>query len=105
MVSKFGGRSGAETERLLDKFSSFFSVFFCKGRVSGRIFRFSGVFCVDCALFRPKRPPGARFWAKTKFQKNLKTCLRRARLFPDSLDISSLFVLWFGGLILCFVND
>ena len=29
--------------------------------VSGCIFRFSGVFCVDSAIFRPKIPPGARF--------------------------------------------
>ena len=53
---------------------------------SGSIFRLSGAFCVDSAIFRPKRPPGARFWAKTKFQKNLKTCLRRARFsFSDFL--------------------
>ena len=36
-------------------------------KVWGCIFRFSGAFCVDCALFRPKRPPGARFWAKADF--------------------------------------
>ena len=62
------------TERVLDKFSIFSSG---KGlqnrcfRVWGHMFRFSGVFCVDCALVRPKRPPGARFGAKTKFQKQL----------------------------------
>ena len=37
--------------------------------VLGRVFRFSGAFCVDCALFRPNRPPGARFWTKTKSQR------------------------------------
>ena len=45
-------------------------------RFSGCIFRFSGVFCIDSDIFRPKITPGARFWAKTKFQKSLKTVLK-----------------------------
>ena len=54
-------------ERLLDKFSSFFLSCFGLHFVfrfvvwggSGRIFRFSGVFCVDSVIFRPTIPPGA----------------------------------------------
>ena len=60
------------TERVLDTFSSFFwrkrlkyMYFSTFLGVLGPIFRLSGVFSVDCALFRPKRPPGGRYWAKT----------------------------------------
>ena len=65
------------TERFLDKFSrlSFLrkrpkTCFFFQDFRGGfnSIFRFSSAFCVDCALFRPKRHPGVRLWAKTKIQ-------------------------------------
>ena len=50
---------GIISERVLDKFSSFLSGFyiilFCFGG-SGSIFRFSGVFCVDSAIFVPQYP-------------------------------------------------
>ena len=38
----------------------------------GTYFQTLWVFYVDCALFRPKRPPGARYWAKTEFLKQLE---------------------------------
>ena len=53
-------------------FSGFLSVLGGFLWVLGRIFRFSGVFCVDCALFRPKRAPAVRFCAQTKLKKKWK---------------------------------
>ena len=38
---------------------------------SGGIFRLSGAFCVDSAIFRTKILPGGRFWAKAKVPSKL----------------------------------
>jgi len=67
-------------ERFLNKFSRFsylrfylkFIIFCGLPSSCESMFRLSGVFCVDPAIFRPKIRPGIDFGAKAKFQKKLE---------------------------------
>ena len=74
--------------------------------VSASIFRFSGAFCVDCALFRPKRPLGPDVGPKQNFKKLFVTVLAEILtliglfwgfwgVFSDSLALSASIALFF----------